>query len=113
MATDEADPVRVLVVNDSATVRALLRATLEISVAPKTGWRRGLELAPRVLAPATAAYQYVLSHDGADVATVEVKSSGFSFRPRRAASSRVRDTTLAPVSTMTRTARPSITASAQ
>jgi two-component system chemotaxis response regulator CheB len=29
MATDEADPVRVLVVNDSATVRALLRATLD------------------------------------------------------------------------------------
>ena len=32
----------------------LRRAPLETSVAPKTGWRRGLELAPRVLAPATA-----------------------------------------------------------
>ena len=32
----------------------LRRAPLEMSVAPKTGWRRGLELAPRVLAPATA-----------------------------------------------------------
>jgi Cu+-exporting ATPase len=32
----------------------LRRAPLETSVAPKTAWRRGLELAPRVLAPAAA-----------------------------------------------------------
>jgi Cu+-exporting ATPase len=39
------------VVSNSLRLR---RAPLDAYVAPKTGWRRGLELAPRVLAPATA-----------------------------------------------------------